>query len=121
MTSTRYPYFAISFGAISLFFSIAALLTSAGLQFQFGYAKGHVNLIVGDTFFNTVAWFVVLIGFLAYPVIVREARSSRLVLLAHGTILALLVSTVLWSQAFLLLGIANILAYLIALRECPRA
>jgi hypothetical protein len=118
--SRSYSCFAISCGAISLFFSIAALLTSVGLPFRFGYAKGHVSLLVGDALFNAVIWSIVLIGFLSYPVIMREARSSYPVLLTHGAIFILLAWTALGHEESLILAIANIAGYLIALRGSSR-
>ena len=115
-----YPYFAVSLGILSIFFSIIALLTKAGLQYHFAYFSGRINLTLGDPFVNTVVWIIFLLGFCAYPLVVKEARSSRPVVLSHGVILLFIVSLPVWPEMSPLLALANIAAFLIAFREYPR-
>lgn len=120
IATTCYAYFAISAGAVSTFFSVTQLLTRARLPFTFGYLHARVDLTVGDTALNTLAWMISLLGFLIYPVILREARSARLVLLSHGAVFLFIISAVLWPDTIPLLAVANIVAYLIALGNYPR-
>jgi hypothetical protein len=115
-----YPYFALSLGILSIFFSITALLTKAGLQYHFAYFSGRVDLTLGDPFVNMVVWIISLLGFCAYPLVVKEARSSRPVVLSHGMILLFIVSLSVWPETSPLLALANIAAFLIVFREYPR-
>ena len=120
MISKYYPYFAVTCGILSVFFSVAALLTEAALPFHFAFVSGRVNLTLGDPFFNTIVWVIALLGFCAYPLVVKETRSSRLVLILHGMVLVLIVSMLFWPQTSPFLALANIVAFLIAFREYPR-
>jgi hypothetical protein len=115
-----YPYFAVSLGILSIFFSIIALLTKAGLQYPFAYFSGRINLTLGDPFVNMVVWIISLLGFCAYPLVVKEARSSRPVVFSHGMILLFIVSLPVWPETSSLLALANIAAFMIAFREYPR-
>jgi len=120
MIRKYYPYFAVCSGILSIFLSISSLITNAGLQFHFGSIKGHVNLSLGDPFVNMAAWIVVLLLFSAYPVVLKGARSSRLVVVSHGMILVFIVLMLLWPQTSPLLALCSIVAFLVALRGSPR-
>ena len=71
-----YAYLAVASGSLSVFFAMGAFVTNAQLVYDFGYARGFVNLTVGDQSLHSVLWFTSLIVFWLYPFVVSKARTA---------------------------------------------
>ena len=114
-----YGYVAAISGGLSLFLSVASLITSGGLEFYFGYVPGRIDLTVGNNVFHTILWLISLSGFSVYP-IVKRTQLSRALWVGHGLVPVLAGLMLLRPETSPLLALDNIIICLIALRGCPQ-
>jgi len=120
--ANRYAYVAIPAGTMSVFFSFGSLITNAKLVFPVGYlrSRASVNLTVGEPLLNMTLWTLSLILFLIYPIVIRESRPTRPMLVSHGILLIILLSTWVWPEILWALSLANIIVAMSALLASSR-